>query len=330
MYTRARSLLSRPGRASRSLQWSRLLSYSSPSSFWFILGCVCGCSDRQAASPALELRELSALAIDDTLRVAGLAVNDTVAAILYANSKFVHIAGTGAVSPRRGVQPCSGLPTSAGWASTGELEVLCDAGEEVVRLNDSEGTVLRWRGPSPIFLQSAVLVRDVWLAGGNDSDGSFVVVRLTPPNGYESLASLAPSADGRDSFPVLASLSPVDSSVFVTVRREPFTVIEISPSGRELRRLTPSLPRPSRRSLRDEGWVALGSLMIGNATIEVLADVHGLRRRFAVFDSTGRYLRAATLDAPMVPVVNLPRLRQVVGLRTGRKQELVMYSWLWR
>jgi hypothetical protein len=70
--------------------------------------------------------------------------------------------------------------------------------------------------------------------------------------------------------------------------------------------------------------------MIGNATIEVLADVHGLRRRFAVFDSTGRYLRAATLDAPMVPVVNLPRLRQVVGLRTGRKQELVMYSWLWR
>ena len=128
------------------------------------------------------------------------------------------------------------------------------------------------------------------------------------------------------SVPGLFRFSVFGGEVLVTRRERPFTVTRLDTSGAVLRSVEPGGIAFSD-SGATERWLSLPALSLGAPYLQTLANVRTNERRILRVSRDGLLLKETILSAPIGFVASYPTERILVGVRSLRVREIVLYRW---
>lgn len=222
-------------------------------------------------------------------------------------------------------------PRAVAISNTGEIEILDGSG--ILRVSLKGGCAHRYSPNRSTEISSGAHTKNGWIWIERGSTGNRAMLL---ENGRRPLTSasrllalntdsarpmiVAPSQEG---YAVALTVAPHSWGVFAgdsfVVGGHTFDSVDNPGSG-----LFGNAGSPQSR------WITTGWFDLGEAFLEVLADLGSDRRRLVLYNLDGSLRRETVLSFPFgILDVDIKR-RQILAVRRTKSLELVIYSWRWR
>lgn len=175
-------------------------------------------------------------------------------------------------------------------------------------------------------IDRAVYASGTWYVAGRDSSGDYMVV-ASEAQGMRRLFALAHGVSEEGDLSAHMSLS--SRGLILSFVGPPFKLIELDWQGRVLSSSTPSpdiFAAADRSLAQDALWVAQPAFRIRNGILRQYADLRSDTRLIAIRTSRHAPDRSSLIDTPLGFVAAVPKLQQLVALRSAGSPSLVFYK----
>jgi hypothetical protein len=278
----------------------------------------------------LHLEEIARIALSKNFDASGAELSPSGSVLVWSrNQRTVAVLKRGLAYPicgRRTVDPISAAFTEGDSV----IEVIDSVSRRVIQAG-TNGRCVELAGRIPDGSVAAAHVPTGWYVASIDTigEGTLSYRRTDEPAKWISVVD-GDSPTGRALHLATSAMAAVGNRILISSLRSPFDWALYDSTGRVLARSDRALA--IRLSQGDEiGWtLGLGVHALDSGFVEVLGDLRSDERKLALFDASGRFLRIASVPAPLGILHTLPVTRRLVVLRRLNTPELVIYSWRWQ